>query len=29
LRDGLEATYRWIYDTMSLQDPVRRVKYAT
>jgi GDP-D-mannose 3', 5'-epimerase len=29
LRDGLEKTYRWIYDTMSQHEPVRRVKYAT
>jgi nucleoside-diphosphate-sugar epimerase len=29
LRDGLEKTYRWIYDTMSQNEPVRRVKYAT
>ena len=29
LRDGLEKTYRWIYDMMSRHEPVRRVKYAT
>jgi GDP-D-mannose 3',5'-epimerase len=27
LRNGLEKTYRWIYDTMSAQTPVNRVKY--
>ena len=29
LRTGLEKTYRWIFDTMSRHEPVRRVKYAT
>jgi GDP-D-mannose 3',5'-epimerase len=29
LRVGLEKTFRWIYDTMSEHEPVRRVKYAT
>jgi len=28
LRDGMEATYRWIYDTMSANDVRGRVKYA-
>ncbi len=29
LRSGMEKTYRWIHDTMSAHEPVRRVKYAT
>jgi GDP-D-mannose 3',5'-epimerase len=29
LRQGMEQTYRWIYDTMSQRDVVRRAKYAT
>jgi GDP-D-mannose 3',5'-epimerase len=29
LKDGLEKTYRWIYDTMTMNEPIRRVKYAT
>jgi GDP-D-mannose 3', 5'-epimerase len=28
LRDGMEKTFRWIHDTMSTHEPVRRVKYA-
>ncbi len=27
LRDGLEKTYRWIFDTMSAAEPIERVKY--
>jgi GDP-D-mannose 3',5'-epimerase len=27
LRDGLERTYRWIFDTMSAAEPIERVKY--
>jgi GDP-D-mannose 3',5'-epimerase len=27
LREGLEKTYRWIFDTMSTQAPIERVKY--
>ena len=29
LRDGMEKTFRWIHDTMSMHEPVRRVKYAS
>jgi nucleoside-diphosphate-sugar epimerase len=28
LRDGLEKTYRWIFDTMQTHAPVERVKYV-